>query len=337
MNILYQSDDNYAIYMGVSICSLLENNKSVENICVYIIDDGISEDNKVKIRNMVEGYKRQVTFVLGDAVLGNKEITDVFSYVGMRKNSHSYLKMFFDTLLPELKGRLIYIDCDTAVDGAIDQLEHIDMHDKTIGMVMDSLVIYSKKMIGLRKEDQYYNSGVILIDVDKWWERNCSKRIMEHIKNVRTYGTVDQDVLNIELKDEIITLPIKYNLQPIHLVYQYKLYSKVYKHCEKYYGQSEIEDAVENPVIIHYLRYIGESPWNKGNVHPGTRYFDKYLNLSPWKEYQKKKKNNGILFQIEKWMYMYLPKGLFLRVFYVVHESMIKKSNRIGKRINGRN
>ena len=43
MNILYQSDDNYAIYMGVSICSLLENNKSAKNICIYIIDSAIMQ------------------------------------------------------------------------------------------------------------------------------------------------------------------------------------------------------------------------------------------------------------------------------------------------------
>lgn len=328
MKVLYQSDDNYAVYMGVSICSLLENNKAVENIHIYIIDDGISEDNKIKIRNMTEEYKRQVSFISGESVLQDKEITDVFSYVGMRKNSHSYLKMFFAKLLPDVTGRLIYIDCDTAVDGDISGLEHFDMCDKTIGMVMDSLVIDSKESVGLKKEDRYYNSGVILIDIDKWRERDCSKRIMEHIKNVRTYGTVDQDVLNIELKDEIITLPIKYNIQPVHFDYPYSLYTRVYRHREEYYGQKEIEEAVEKPAIIHYLRYIGESPWNADNVHPGTPYFDKYLSLSPWKDYTKKRRNNGKLFKIEKWMYKNLPKGLFLRIFYVVHERMIVKSNK---------
>lgn len=278
---------------------------------------------------MVEKYKRQVSFVSGEIVLTNKDITDAFSYVGMRKNSHSYLKMFFDTLIPDLTDRLIYIDCDTAVEGDISQLEHLDMQDNTIGMVMDSLIIDSKRSIGLNKEERYYNSGVILIDVEKWRGRNCSKRIMEHIKNIRTYGTVDQDVLNIELKDEIITLPIKYNLQPVHLVYPYKLYSKVFKHCEEYYSKNEIEEAVKAPVIIHYLRYIGESPWNADNVHPGTTYFDKYMALSPWNNYIKKRVNRGMIFKIEKVLYRVLPQSIFIRIFYVVHERMINNSNKV--------
>lgn len=329
MNILYQSDENYAVYMGVSICSLLENNKTVEDIRLYIIDDGIAEESKAKIANMVEKYRRKVFFVSGEKVLNNKDITDVFSYAGMRKNNHSYLKMFFDVLLPDVSGRLIYIDCDTAVEGDLSELETINMHDNTIGMVMDSLLIDSKTSVGLGKEEQYYNSGVMLIDVDKWRKRDCSKRIMEHIKNVRTYGTVDQDVLNIELKNEIVSLPIKYNLQPVHLVYPYRLYSKTFKHREKYYEQLEIEEAVEKPAIIHYLRYIGESPWNAENVHPGTVYFDKYLALSPWADYTKKKAKRGIIFKIEKIMYGLLPQSVFIRIFYVVHEHMIMKSNAV--------
>ena len=327
MNVLYQSDNNYAIYMGVSICSLLENNKAANDIQVYIIDDGIAEENKSKIENMVEKYKRQVLFVSGESVLGNSEISETFSYTGMRKNSHSYLKMFFERLMPDITGRMIYIDCDTAIEGDISELEYIDMYDKTIGMVLDSLIIDSKQSVGLNKEDNYYNSGVILIDIDKWRERECSRRIMEHIKNVRTYGTVDQDVLNIELKDEIVTLPIKYNLQPIHLVYPYKLYSNVYKHCEKYYEQEEIEEAVKKPAIIHYLRYIGESPWNADNVHPGTVFFDKYLAISPWNGFPKKRSNRGMIFKIEKWLYKLLPQNIFLRIFYFIHERMIIKSN----------
>lgn len=331
MNILYQSDNTYAVYMGISICSLLENNQTVSDITIFIIDDGIDKVNKTKIQKMVRQYQRQVVFVSGNLILNDKEIADVFAYAGMRKNNHSYLKMFFDLLIPQVTGKIIYIDCDTAVTGDISELVHFDMRDRTIGMVMDSLVINSKESIGLNKAECYYNSGVILIDIDKWRERQCSKRIWSHTKNIRTYGTVDQDVLNIVLKKEIVTLPIRYNLQPIHLVYSYKLYSKIYRHVEKYYEQTEIEEAVKNPAIIHYLRYIGESPWNVDNVHPGTCYFDKYLQISPWADYKKVKSNRGIIFKIEKILYKVLPKNLFLRIFYFIHEKMIKKSNTVQK------
>ncbi len=329
MNILYQSDENYAPYMGVSICSLFENNRSSGSITVYVIDDGISSDNKDRLSAMAAGYGRDIIFLTGENIAADEDIVRTFEYTRFRKNKHSYYKMFTDRLIPDVDDRIIYIDCDTVVEGDISGLLTIDMEDKPIGMVQDSLVAKVKTSVGIDDKDRYYNSGVILIDLKRWKELDCSGRIHRHIRDIRSYGTVDQDVLNIELHDEIVTLPVKYNLQPIHFVYPYRTYCRVYKHSEPYYSEDEIKEAVREPAIIHFLRYIGESPWHKDNVHPATPYFDRYLMISPWKDMVKKPSGRGGIFKIEKLLYRILPKALFLRVFYIVHDRMIRKSNKV--------
>ena len=48
MNIVYSADDNYARHAGISIMSLLDNNKISDIINIYIIDNGISEENRKK-------------------------------------------------------------------------------------------------------------------------------------------------------------------------------------------------------------------------------------------------------------------------------------------------
>lgn len=329
LNVLYQSDDNYAIFMGVSICSLLENNRAADGINIYVIDESISVETKRQIEQMVVGYQRNIQFVPTESVLNNDEIRTAFVYTGMRKNKHSYLKLFVEMLLPDVSGRIIYIDCDTAVEGDISPLMEMDMQGHGIGMVLDSLVTDVRCSVGMKADDNYYNSGVILIDLDVWRRGHYAERMINHVKNVRTYGTVDQDILNMEFLHDIFTLPVAYNLQPMHLVYPYKMYAAVYRHKEPYYGESEIAEAVNNPKIIHYLRYVGTSPWHSNSVHPCEDIFDRYLALSPWKDYQKKKIKRGILFQIERLMYRMLPKAVFLRIFYVVHENMIVKSNAV--------
>lgn len=327
MNILYQSDNNYAPYMGVSICSLLENNKEAGSINIYIIDDGINGDNKEKINSLSLKYPAKISYLTGDILLEDADLVKTFEYTQFRKNTHSYFKMFIDRLLPDLNERIIYIDCDTVVEGDITGLESIDLKGRAIGMVQDSLVSSVKTSVGMDDTERYYNSGVILIDLKRWKEINCSDRIYKHIRDIRTYGTVDQDVLNVELHDEISTLPVRYNLQPVHMDYSYRQYSRVYKHKEPYYGSEEIKEALKDPGIIHFLRYIGESPWHEGNVHPATPYFDKYLKISPWHDMEKKPSGKGGVFKIEKSMYRLLPKALFLRIFYIVHDRMIRKSN----------
>ena len=42
MNVLYQFNEKYAPYAGVSITSLFENNKNADEICVYILGENLS-------------------------------------------------------------------------------------------------------------------------------------------------------------------------------------------------------------------------------------------------------------------------------------------------------
>ena len=60
LNILYQSDDNYAPYMGVSICSLFENNKNEESIKIYIIDICLYYK---KVKDTCQQNKKQISII----------------------------------------------------------------------------------------------------------------------------------------------------------------------------------------------------------------------------------------------------------------------------------
>ena len=54
MNIVYASDNNFAEILGISMISLFENNSDCSEIVVYILDDGINEDNKAKLLFVAE-------------------------------------------------------------------------------------------------------------------------------------------------------------------------------------------------------------------------------------------------------------------------------------------
>ena len=328
INVLYQSDNNYAVYMGVSICSLLENNKEVLTN-VYIINDGISAIRIKEIRSLINQYTATVTFIEAEDILNSSYGQRFPVYQGGRKNNHSFMKLFLDTVLPENVERILYIDCDTVVTGELLSLFEMEMGDCPIGMSLDSLVVKSKTSIGFNINDYYFNSGVILFNLINWKKGNCSKRVLEHACSKRTYGTVDQDILNVEFKDNILVLPLEYNLQPLHLDYSTKLYYKNYKHSQgSYYSPTEIEMAVDSPRIIHFLRYIGESPWDKNNCHPAKDKFDFYLDLTPWKEMKKGKRHKNIIFHMEKFLYIVLPKSIFLFLFSNIHTHKIISENK---------
>ena len=57
MNVFYFSRDLFASVVAVSMVSLLENNKEQEKITFYIVDDGISDEKKILLNNMVVQYE----------------------------------------------------------------------------------------------------------------------------------------------------------------------------------------------------------------------------------------------------------------------------------------
>ena len=63
MDILYSSSDSYAFLTGISILSLLENNRECDAIHIYIMDNHISAINKNRLIEVAKEYQRDISFV----------------------------------------------------------------------------------------------------------------------------------------------------------------------------------------------------------------------------------------------------------------------------------
>ena len=200
MNILYQFNEKYVPYAGVSITSLLENNKDADYITIYLLGEAISTESRKKLLQQIEIYGRKGVFI--DAVELIEEIKDV----GLDQYRGSYaanIRMFVNNFIPKTIDRLLYLDCDTIITDSLTDLFNIDMKDKPVAMVLDSMCMNHKQAIGFLKNDLYFNSGVILFDLKEWRKRQCQERIMDHVKNIRShYMAPDQDILNIVLKNQ---------------------------------------------------------------------------------------------------------------------------------------
>lgn len=68
INVLYQANEAFVIPLGVSIISLLENNKEMEKIEINILDDGIEEDSKKHLSALISRYYRTLRFIDGQKI-----------------------------------------------------------------------------------------------------------------------------------------------------------------------------------------------------------------------------------------------------------------------------
>ncbi len=325
LNLLYQFNEKYVPYAGVSIFSALENNKDLDEIVIYILGENLSQESMDRLFKMVSGAGRKLFFIETKELILKMKALDMPAYRG---SYAANMRLFLDEVLNESVHRVVYLDADTIINKSLKDLVETDMQGKAIGMVLDSLGASHKKQIGLKDTDSYFNSGVILFDMHKWKERKYSERIARHVSEQRNnYPAPDQDLLNIVCRNDIFSLDISYNFQPIHAISSGKQYFRIMR-PKVYYDRKMLERPKEDIAIYHCFRFIGEFPWDKGNLHPFTEMFDEYRMQSLWRNYRKEEVRLGFPIKVEKLLFGILPRPVFLYIFKIAHALFLYQSNR---------
>ena len=325
LNVLYQFNEKYAPYAGASMTSLLENNKHIEKIRIFILGEDLSAFSMDRFRTLSAKYGSFLNFVNTESLIALMKEMHMPSYRG---SYAANMRLFLSFILSEDVDRLLYLDADTIVTGKLDPLLSLEMGDHPVAMCLDSLVRKHKLRLGFDMADFYYNSGVMLFSMKKWRERRCSERIADHVRNVRAwYASPDQDLINVVLKGEIMKLSPRYNIQPAYIAFSLRSYFGTFG-SKGFYTPEEMRSGLTSPVIYHFFRFVGEFPWHKNNVHPDNDLFDRYIMMSPWDDYVKLPADNGLLLKFEKVLYKRLPRFVFIRLFRIAYEDFIKKANR---------
>lgn len=310
MDIVFSSDENYAMQTCVSIVSLFENNKDIQAIRVFILANGITTDSQGRIRGVAKNYNREVIFIdftpyIQDLL--SKTLTDEIS---------TFARLYIPSVLPENCHRVIYIDCDTLVCGSLKEMWETDLGSKTTAGVLDTMTPFYKKAIDLDEDADYVNAGVLLIDLIQWRRERVQEKFFDYIRSKN--GKVmflDQGVINAVLHDKLMILHPKYNVMTTFFVLDYKRMMYLY-HMTSYYKESEIKEACEQPVIIHLTEgMLGDRAWQKESKHPQHKRYVKYLSMTPWCGCLQDKKHLPLKTKLVLWAQINLPISCLKIVF----------------------
>lgn len=322
MNIAYSSSDSYAQLAGISILSLFENNKSCDVINVYILDNNISDENKVKLLSLGERYGRHIEFV---EMVDLKELTGV-EVSAQRWNLSTFGRLFEASLFPQL-DKIIHIDCDTIVCDSLEEYWNQDMTGKVFAGALENIGYKFKRDIGLAETDSYMNAGNVMLNLKYIRENNVEKRFVDYIiKRDGKLAFVDQEVLNGATKEnEKLVLSLRFNSYSILHYFNYKQNMKI-KRVRGYYDEDEFNKAVNNPSIVHFTTCFldGTRPWIEGNKHPYLNEFIKYKALSPWKDEPFWKDDRGTLKKIFTKISNIMPRSLMMLIFGFLHNEVVR-------------
>ena len=319
LNIAYIFDANYLVQAGVSIFSLLANNKRNE-IHIFLIHPKDLPKDIERIHRTIEEFGSSYSTLYIDDLDPILEELKVPTYNGSRA---VYYRLFLGDLIQQV-DRLLYLDGDTIIEGDIMPLYNTDLEDNIIGMCYDSNSVEVKHAYGCKDGEPYYNNGIVLYDLKKYRETIDRERTIDAISNICARSILpDQDFLNFYFKGRIKDLDLRYNFQPIHAMFKSDIYLHYFK--KDYYSKEQIDEASNNVVIMHAIRMFGDRPWDHSSLHPFTDEFEKYRKESLWSNYSFIKKEKKTVHKIEYHLYKLLPKRLFFYVFYKIHKRDVMK------------
>lgn len=290
INLTMSTDDNYCMHTCSLIMSILKNSdEDYYKFYIFYSNSGLSKKNRDYLAHYFQNYNCALIF----KEINRKIFSDLTCSIDHISEAANYRIISFD-MIPE--KRVIYLDIDMIVLSNLRELFNFNIKDFPVGAVSD----YA---LGLFDKKQYFNSGMLLVDLQKWKAKKYSKKLIDYLKkNDGLLNYPDQDALNHILKNKWLNLPLKFNRQKI-----------IYELNERDLGikESSLKDLRKRPAIIHYTGPI--KPWHFRYVFPDKREYVKYIKKTKWKNQVNKDLSvkNCLFFFFRYLVYMLMLRRLF--------------------------
>lgn len=335
--IILSADDTYAPFLGVTVQSIVET-ASVDFIYkIYILDGGISEQNKDILRSFAQ-YNIQIEFV--DMLEYLKDVDLSVFHLSFHFSLPTYFRFFIPELFKQY-DKVIYLDCDLVVLKDLSHLFDVDLKKYYLAATKDCSIIrmyrqeksfkdYCDGILKLSNPDNYIQAGVIIFNVKEFLKANLKKKLLQKLKEIKHPLYVDQDVLNSVCQGGVKFISQNWNYT-WHLQFGDIEYTQNLP--QPYLAQYQA--AQTDPYIVHFT---GENmkPIDKPSA-PESRVFWRYAAQTPYFEQLWKKMLCKQIEQIKSakkarwklyryWLLMKFSFGRF-------HEKYLHKYNILQKKI----
>ena len=223
INICYAIADEkgkYSKFLGTSLWSLCEHHRTAD-LHIHLLYDGtLREKEKLRFRQAAMHFCQQLSFynveVLAAAELGY--LRQELPQAGASRYTYAaFYRLLAAQLLPKEVSRFIYFDADTVIHMDVANLWQESLEDYPLAAVAeydeagepaDNPMVAAGWLDGR----DYFNSGVLLVDREKFLEQGDILRAgIKRLKQLEGFVFYDQDILNAYFANSYKHLNIAYN------------------------------------------------------------------------------------------------------------------------------
>ncbi len=242
--VVFASDDKFSKYTSVAIESIIQNSSAKNYYDIFILTEDISEENQRKINSQIA---QKPNFSI--KFFNMKEILEKYSFSASIVLSHikkpAYYRLFMASVFKNFK-KVIYLDGDLILNTDIQELYNIDLEEFPVAAVKDFFIsskqdsktqknfqAYAKETLKIDDVANYFNSGVLLVNIQKLLEMNIEKELIR-VAGINNKFFHDQNVLNSVFYKNVKIINKFWNYQKFESRLSDEENVKIFHYCNKY-------------------------------------------------------------------------------------------------------
>lgn len=261
--IAFSSSDEYVPYLSVCLESLKEHISPENNYDILIFERSITQNNKKILLSIFEEKNVKIRFVNPIKYIKGYNLHYECNY-----NLECYFRLVAPLVLKKYK-KVIFTDVDLCFQEDPAKLYEIDIEGYPICACLDLVwgaflktpyydwMSYAKDVLKLRNPFNYFNTGVLLINIPEWNNNSYSTKILELVSKTK-YRILEQDGLNVFFQDSIKYINPSWNFPVLNDEY------KNIKQFMPYEFLNQYDAIMENPYVIHFAG--STKPWHNPNM-----------------------------------------------------------------------
>jgi lipopolysaccharide biosynthesis glycosyltransferase len=288
--VVLAADEQFAMPLATTVRSALENLSPEAKLRIFVLDGGITDHTKERVVRSWPAGRFEIAWLSVDA-------SALRCPMSMQGSLACYFRILIPRVLPGSITRVIYLDSDLFIAADLALLWSQELAGNLCLAVQDCgapfidssqalsnfnvcapYIYYPRpipnfQQLGLDPASAYFNSGVLVVDVDGWRREDVTSQLVECLtKNAEHVHLWDQYALNVVLAGRWGGLDRRWN-QGLH-VYQFPSWEV------SPYDRETFEQQREDPYIVHYT--TSHKPWKASCQHPLKQRFLDCIQRTDW-------------------------------------------------------
>ncbi len=261
MNIVISVNDAYVNHAKVMLFSLCRHTQ--EDVCVYLLNRNLSQKQCAKFSLFLEKKCHASLYVLD-----MNEMFDDMPTVSSQFSVEMYYRLIAQFVLPNDLSRALWLDADIVVLRDLSIFYNQSFEDSYYVVCEDGQngkpnVDELKLKIGLNLEQKYFNSGVLLMNLDELRKDTSLDAIFTYCqRHKKRINYPDQDLLNLMYIQKV----------------KYADWKKYNYQVHTYDNSVKSNLMIKNVVILHYTSVT--KPWQFNGYSKFDRFYWKEMFLS---------------------------------------------------------